>query len=98
MKNTQRKKIYITPLIVAFMVFLLMFMAIIIPYHENRDRIIWIFSLVYGGVCVLFLSFQLFAFIKSHMVYDESIENVKLKVFAAEGIDLKQVKMDYEDF
>lgn len=91
-----KAKIFITPLIVAFCVFVLMFLAIIIPYHENRETIIWVFCWVYGAVCLGFLCFQLYAFVQSHMNYNESIENIKYKVFAAEDIPLHKVKMDYE--
>lgn len=92
----RKKKFYITPLIIAFCVFVLMFLAIIIPYHKDRDNIIWLFCWVYGFVCLSFLIFQLYAFIRSHLVYDHNIEDVKYKVFLAEGISLQQVKSDYE--
>ncbi len=50
------------------------------------DKMIMIVGMIYGSTCFMFLLFQIFAFVRSHVVYDEDVESIKMKVFDAEEL------------
>ena len=83
---------YKLPSYIAIGVFLTCMLALFIPELDNMNQVIFMTTLGYGLVCIVFLFFQLWAFVRAHAEYDESIEEVKYKVFEAEGISLNEVE------
>ncbi|MFZ8934913.1 MAG: hypothetical protein ACO20H_09585 [Bacteriovoracaceae bacterium] len=86
---------YKLPSYIAIGVFVVCMLALFIPEFGSMNKVIFATTLGYGFVCILFLGFQLWAFIKAHSEYDESTEQVKYRVFEAEGISLNEVEKDY---
>jgi len=60
--------------------------------RESLNQAIIIICSVYSLICFSFLLFQLYAFYKAHVEYDEKVENIKFKVFEAEGISLNEIE------
>lgn len=86
---------YKLPSFIAIGVFLTCMFALFIPEAGNMNKVIFLTTLGYGMVCIFFLIFQLWAFVKAHAEYDEPTEKIKYKVFEAEGIPLHEVSEDY---
>lgn len=68
--------------------------GLFLPQYANLDNGLFIICIGYGLVCLFFLFFQLYAFVKVHTNYDEDIEKIKYQVFELEGISLLDVKTD----
>lgn len=81
---------YLTPAITSIMVFILLIAILFVELESETDRIIMGVCFVYALMCFLFLIFQLFAFIKAHVDYDEETESIKYKVLQAEGIPIHE--------
>ena len=77
-------------------VFLVCMAFLFFPERNNMDNTILIVCGSYSLICLLFLFFQLYAFVKAHTEYHEEVEAIKYKVFEVEGIPLKEVIGDYE--
>ncbi len=80
----------------AIAVFIICLIALFLPNSGEMTGAGVIICAGYAIVCLLFLFFQLYAFVKSHTDYDEETESIKYRVFEAEGISLSDVKKDYE--
>lgn len=85
--DTQRHRLYRTPLFIAMGVFLTCMLVIWVLDSANLDSTILVVGVSYAVICFLFLVFQLVAFIRAHLSYDEDIENVKFKVLEIEKKD-----------
>ena len=83
------------PSYIAIGVFITCMAALFIPEAGQMNKIIFLTTLGYGLVCIVFLGFQLWAFMKAHAEYDEKTEDIKYRVFEAEGIPLNEVETDY---
>ncbi len=78
------KSFYKIPLIISIAVFSLS-MVILWAFHfDELNRSMAIVGVCYALICFAFLIFQIFAFVRAHIHYDEDFESVKLKVFEAE--------------
>jgi len=77
-------------------VFVVCMAFLFLPERANMDNTILLVCGGYGLVCLLFLFFQLYAFVKAHTEYHEEVEAIKYKVFEVEGIPLKEVMGDHE--
>lgn len=80
----------------AIAVFIICLIALFLPNSGEMTSAGAIICAAYAIVCLLFLFFQLYAFVKSHTDYDEETERIKYRVFEVEGIPLSEVKKDYE--
>ena len=82
--------------VTAIGVFIVCMSFLFLPEGRNMNKTIMLVCGLYGSVCLLFLFFQLYAFVKAHTEYDEGVESIKYKVFEVEGIPLKEVRGDYD--
>ena len=81
---------YLTPAITAIAIFMLCMAILFVEQKNQMDSVILSVCLAYAVICLLFLIFQIIAFVKAHTDYDEEVENVKYKVFEAENIKLDE--------
>ena len=93
-KNKLRK--YPIASLTAIAVFIICMVALFLPNSGEMTSVGAIICAGYAIVCLLFLFFQLYAFVKSHTEYDEATESIKYRVFEVEGIPMSEVKKDYE--
>jgi len=77
-------------------VFLVCMLALFLPESGEMNSVGILISAGYAFVCLLFLIFQLYAFVRAHTDYDEATENIKYRVFEVEGIPMSEVKRDNE--
>ena len=82
----EKKKIFRIPLLIAISVFSLSMVLLWATHVGEINKTIMYVGITYASVCFLFLVFQIYAFVRSHLVYDEDIEEVKMKVFDAEKL------------
>jgi predicted ferric reductase len=84
---------YLTPAITAIAVFILCISILFAEQKDTMSSVILYVCLSYALVCLLFLVFQIFAFVKAHTDYDEEVEDVKYQVFRAEGIHIEKEEL-----
>ena len=84
---------HLTPAITSISVFLLCMAILFVEQKDTMTSIVLYVCLGYALVCLLFLIFQIFAFFKAHTDYDEEVEDVKYKVFKAEGIPYEKEEL-----
>lgn len=84
---------YLTPAVTSIAVFMLCMAILFTEKKGQMDSIILYVCLGYAIVCLLFLIFQVVAFIKAHTHYDEEIEDIKYDVFRAEGIPIDKEEL-----
>ncbi len=80
------KSFYRLPLLIAAAAFSLSMVLLWATHVGEINRTIMLVGISYASVCLVFLVFQVWAFVRSHLVYDEDVEGVKMKVFDAEKI------------
>lgn len=86
----QKKKMMKVPLLIAVSVFSIsMIFLWVVHYSEMNKAIIWIGG-GYAFMCFTFLVFQIGAFARAHVIYDEDVEGIKMKVFEVERDELKK--------
>lgn len=84
------RKLFKLPLLIAVAVFSIsMIFLWVVHYSEMNKSIIWIGG-GYALMCFAFLAFQIAAFVRAHVVYDEDIEGIKMKVFEVEKDEYKK--------
>ena len=81
---------YLTPSIVSITIFLFCISVLFLEQKDVMSSVILYVCFGYALLCLFFLFFQIYAFIKAHVDYDEDIENVKYQVFEAEGIKVEK--------
>ena len=69
---------YLTPAIVSIAVFMLCISILFVEQKNQMNSIILYVCLGYAVVCLLFLIFQIIAFIKAHTDYDEEVRRCKI--------------------
>lgn len=79
---------YLTPAITSIAVFMLCISILFVEQKNTMNSVILYVCLAYALVCLAFLMFQIYAFVKAHTEYDEEVEDVKYQVFRAEGISI----------
>ncbi len=85
-----KKKMTKAPLLIAISVFSISMVFLwVVHYSEMNKAIVWIGG-GYAFMCFAFLIFQIGAFARAHVVYDEDIEAIKMKVFEAERDEYKK--------
>lgn len=84
------KKMFKVPLIIAISVFSISMIFLWVVHFSEMNKSIIIVGGGYAVMCFVFLVFQIVAFVRSHIVYDEDIEGIKLKVFEIEKDELKK--------
>jgi hypothetical protein len=85
-----RGKITKLPLLIAVSVFSISMVFLwVVHYSEMNKAIIWIGG-GYAFMCFAFLVFQIGAFARAHVVYDEDIEGIKMRVFEVERDEYKK--------
>lgn len=78
------------PLLIAISVFSIsMIFLWVVHYSEMNKAIIWIGG-GYAFMCFAFLVFQIGAFARAHVIYDEDVEGIKMRVFEVERDELKK--------
>ncbi len=85
---------YITPSITAITVFILCMAILLVEQKDTMDGVILYTCLGYAVVCLLFLFFQMLAFVRAHADYDEEVERVKYQVFEAEGLPVPREELE----
>lgn len=84
------KKMTKVPLLIAVSVFSIsMIFLWVVHYSEMNKAIIWIGG-GYAFMCFAFLVFQIGAFARAHVVYDEDVEGIKMRVFEVEKDEYKK--------
>jgi hypothetical protein len=81
----------------AIAVFIICLLGIFLPEGGEMSTAGAIICAGYAVICLMFLLFQLYAFVRAHTDYDEESEKIKYRVFEAEGIPLSEVKRDNEN-
>jgi hypothetical protein len=91
MSNTiPKRRMTKLPLLIAVSVFSIsMIFLWVVHYSEMNQAIIFIGG-GYALMCFAFLVFQIGAFARAHVVYDEDVEGIKMKVFEVEQDDYKK--------
>lgn len=82
------KKMIKLPLLIAVSVFSISMIFLWVAHANEINKSIVIIGGTYAVLCFTFLLFQIAAFVRSHIIYDEDIEGIKLKVFEVEKDDL----------
>jgi peptidoglycan biosynthesis protein MviN/MurJ (putative lipid II flippase) len=80
------QKKFLAPAFTALTVFVLSMIALFFEFYDDMNTMVLAICLGYAFLCLVFLIFQLYAFIRAHMDYDEEVEMVKYQVFDAEGM------------
>jgi hypothetical protein len=80
------KKKRVTPLLIGVSAFSISMIFLWATHVGEIDKMIMIVGMIYGSTCFMFLLFQIVAFVRSHVVYDEDVESIKMKVFDAEEL------------
>ena len=83
---------YLTPAITSITVFLLCIAILMVEQRNTMDAFVLYTCLGYALLCLLFLLFQMVAFIQAHIHYDEEIEDIKYRVLEAEGIAFERTE------
>lgn len=84
------KKILKVPLLIAISVFSIsMILLWVVHYSEMNKMIVWIGG-SYAFMCFAFLIFQIGAFARAHVIYDEDVEGIKMRVFEVEKDEYKK--------
>lgn len=90
MSSDLKKTFFKVPLLIATAVFSIsMIFLWVVHYSEMNKSIIFIGG-GYAIICFAFLIFQIFAFVRAHVIYDEDIEGIKMKVFDVERDEYKK--------
>lgn len=88
--ETKKKRMFAIPLLIAISVFSIsMIFLWVVHYSEMNKAIIWIGG-GYAFMCFAFLVFQIGAFARAHVIYDEDVEGIKMRVFEVERDELKK--------
>ena len=82
------KKMFKLPLLIAVSVFSISMIFLWVAHANEINKTIVIIGGTYALMCFTFLLFQIAAFVRSHIIYDEDVEGIKLKVFEVEHDDL----------
>lgn len=80
-----QKKMLKLPLIIAISVFSLSMVLLWVAHAGEINRSILLMGASYALLCFVFLIFQIGAFVRAHVVYDEDVEGIKMKVFEVEN-------------
>lgn len=84
------KRMLKVPLLIAISVFSIsMVLLWVVHYSEMNKMIIWIGG-IYAFMCFTFLVFQIGAFARAHVVYDDDVEGIKMRVFEVEKDEYKK--------
>lgn len=84
------KRMFKVPLLIAISVFSISMIFLWVFHYSDMNRSIILIGGSYAIMCFVFLVFQIVAFVRSHIVYDEDVEGIKLKVFEVEKDELKK--------
>jgi hypothetical protein len=86
----QHKKILKLPLIIAISVFSISMVFLWAVHYSEMNKSIILIGGAYALMCFVFLVFQIVAFVRAHIIYDEDVESIKLKVFEVEQDEYKK--------
>ena len=84
------KKIYRVPQIIAVAVFSISMIFLWVVHASEMNPSLVILGGGYALICFVFLIFQIIAFTRAHIVYDEDVEEIKMKVFEVENEDYRK--------
>lgn len=90
-KRSWRKKLW--PSFIAIGVFILGMIVLFIYEKSSINGMMLFICGIYALTCLLFLLFQMYAFIRAHIEYDEDVERIKYRVFEAEGMEYVEEEM-----
>jgi hypothetical protein len=79
-----KRKFLRIPLLIGIAVFSLSMVLLWATHVGEINQKIALVGVIYASVCFLFLLFQIAAFVRSHLYYDEDVEAIKMKVFDVE--------------
>lgn len=86
------KQKYATPFVIAISVFSSSMIFLWVSHSDEMTSSIAWLGAGYAIICLSFLIFQIVAFVRAHVVYDEDVESIKLKVFEIEDAETKRLK------
>lgn len=78
------KRFFKVPLLIAVSVFSISMIFLWVVHYSEMNKSIIIIGGGYALMCFAFLVFQIAAFVRAHIVYDEDVEGIKMKVFEVE--------------
>ncbi len=84
------KKFYKLPLLIAVSVFSISMIFLWVVHYSEMNKSIILIGGGYAIMCFAFLAFQIAAFVRAHVVYDEDVESIKMKVFEVERDEYKK--------
>lgn|SRR5690606_972417 len=88
--NNLPKKFFKVPLLIAISVFSISMVFLWVVHYSEMNKSIIIIGGGYAFMCFAFLVFQIAAFVRAHIIYDEDVEGIKMKVFEVEMDELKK--------
>ena len=77
-------KVYRLPLFIALGVFCVSMLFLWVGHIHEVNQVLAFVGASYALICFAFLVFQIYAFVKAHVDYNEDVEKVKYDVFRAE--------------
>lgn len=90
MTTELKKTFFKVPLLIATAVFSISMVFLWVVHYSEMNKSIIIIGGGYALMCFAFLIFQIAAFVRAHVVYDEDIEGIKMKVFEVERDEYKK--------
>jgi membrane-associated HD superfamily phosphohydrolase len=84
------RKMYKLPLLIAISIFSISMIFLWVIHYSEMNKSIIIIGGGYALMCLVFLIFQIFAFVRAHIIYDEDVEGIKFKVFEVENDEYKK--------
>lgn len=88
----ERKRMLRLPLLIAVAVFSISMIFLWVVHFSEMSSSIVLIGGGYAAMCFAFLVFQIGAFARAHVVYDEDVEGIKMKVFEVEDEDYKRFR------
>jgi hypothetical protein len=78
------------PLLIAVSVFSISMIFLWVVHYSEMNKAIIVIGGGYAFMCFAFLVFQIGAFARAHVVYDEDVEGIKMRVFEVEKDEYKK--------
>ncbi len=89
-QNKKSKSVITIPLLIAVSVFSISMIFLWVVHYSEMNKAIVFIGGGYALMCFTFLVFQIGAFARAHIIYDQDVENIKMKVFEVERDEYKK--------
>jgi hypothetical protein len=84
------RKMIKLPLLIAISTFSISMIFLWVIHYSEMNKTIILVGGGYALMCFAFLVFQIMAFVRAHIIYDEDVEGIKMKVFEVEQDEFKK--------